>query len=196
MIDLILVKCNNREYEDETIQSILDTTDIHYHLTVYENYNKRRNLSTCWNMLIDRSDAEYIVLVNTDVILEDNWYSMLDHFDESTGAIGPITNKCGSPQTGRSKSEKTDARVPTSMLSGFFMAFPKAVWQEIGGFDERFKLYGEDSDFCKRMTDAGYLLYMDFDTHIYHHGGRTTSKEKNLDKIREQSRNLYKKKHG
>jgi hypothetical protein len=36
----------------------------------------------------------------------------------------------------------------------------RAVWQELGGFDEGFfPLWFEDVDFCRRVADRGYDLY-------------------------------------
>src|SRR5579863_10246195 len=36
----------------------------------------------------------------------------------------------------------------------------RAVWQELGGFDECFfPLWFEDVDFCRRLADRGYCLY-------------------------------------
>ena len=36
----------------------------------------------------------------------------------------------------------------------------RAVWEELGGFDERFwPLWFEDVDFCRRAIDRGYCFY-------------------------------------
>ncbi|PWU00089.1 MAG: hypothetical protein C5B51_25895 [Terriglobia bacterium] len=44
--------------------------------------------------------------------------------------------------------------------AGAFLMVRRAVWEEIGGFDERFwPLWFEDVDFCRRVQNRGYLLY-------------------------------------
>jgi len=43
---------------------------------------------------------------------------------------------------------------------GAFLMVRRAVWAELGGFDERFwPLWFEDVDFCRRLKERGYLLY-------------------------------------
>jgi GT2 family glycosyltransferase len=47
----------------------------------------------------------------------------------------------------------------------------KAVFDEMGGFDEGFFLYFEDADLCKRLNDAGYMNYYDPSFEIVHQRG-------------------------
>lgn len=41
-------------------------------------------------------------------------------------------------------------------LSGSFLMLPKTIYQEINGFDEKYFMYVEDVDFCKKIHDLGY----------------------------------------
>lgn len=41
-------------------------------------------------------------------------------------------------------------------VSGAFMAIPRGLWSRLGGFDERFFLYGEDVDLCLRASRLGW----------------------------------------
>ena len=43
-------------------------------------------------------------------------------------------------------------------ISGCFMLIPKRVLDEVGLFDERFFMYGEDLDLCLRIKRAGYRI--------------------------------------
>jgi N-acetylglucosaminyl-diphospho-decaprenol L-rhamnosyltransferase len=44
--------------------------------------------------------------------------------------------------------------------AGAFLLIRRAVWEELGGFDERFwPLWFEDVDFCRRAVDRGYSFY-------------------------------------
>jgi len=40
-------------------------------------------------------------------------------------------------------------------VAGMFMLFPRTIYEEIGGFDERYFLYYEDVDLCARLADSG-----------------------------------------
>ncbi len=42
-----------------------------------------------------------------------------------------------------------------------FMMMPRKVYDEIGSFDEKFFLYGEDVDYCYRIKEAGHkIMYL------------------------------------
>lgn len=45
------------------------------------------------------------------------------------------------------------------VLSGCFMFSRRSVLESIGGFDERFFLYMEDTDLCRRIGDVSQLLF-------------------------------------
>lgn len=42
------------------------------------------------------------------------------------------------------------------IISGCFLLVPRAVWDELGGFDERYFMYGEDADLAMRARARGY----------------------------------------
>ena len=67
---------------------------------------------------------------------------------------------------------------PTQALSGAAMMFRRRVYSEIGGFDERFFMYGEDLDFCKRALDKGWKTVYVNDARIIHFGGQSSGKRK------------------
>lgn len=48
--------------------------------------------------------------------------------------------------------------VDTSMVSGACCAMGRNAFEKLGGFDERFFLYFEDADLCRRATKAGIAL--------------------------------------
>ena len=45
---------------------------------------------------------------------------------------------------------------PVEALSGSFMLATRDVWQSLGGFDERFFMYGEDIDICMKAKSLGF----------------------------------------
>jgi len=49
--------------------------------------------------------------------------------------------------------------IPQLMLSGACLLTHREVVKKCGGFDERFRLYYEDSDWCRRLRQHGYRLY-------------------------------------
>ena len=58
--------------------------------------------------------------------------------------------------------------------AGAFLMVRRAVWEELGGFDEGFfPLWFEDVDFCRRIRDRGYRLYYVPEAVAKHTGGHS-----------------------
>jgi GT2 family glycosyltransferase len=73
--------------------------------------------------------------------------------------------------TGRSSG---CAPTPVEQPAGAFLMVRRAVWEELGGFDEAFHpLWFEDVDFCKRLASRGYLLYFAPTAVAKHTGGHS-----------------------
>lgn len=61
-------------------------------------------------------------------------------------------------------------------VSGSFMMIRKAALDRVGGFDERFFLYGEDMDICLRVADNGFKVLYYPEARAIHHHRTSTSK--------------------
>lgn len=55
------------------------------------------------------------------------------------------------------------------VLSGCFMVTRRSVLESIGGFDERYFLYMEDTDLCRRIGDVSRLLFWPYTTVTHSH---------------------------
>jgi GT2 family glycosyltransferase/serine acetyltransferase len=65
----------------------------------------------------------------------------------------------------------------TDWISGASMLVRRAVFEEIGGFDEGFFLYFEEVDFCRRARRAGWKSWTVADAPITHIGSVSTGME-------------------
>jgi hypothetical protein len=62
------------------------------------------------------------------------------------------------------------------------MLMRRRLWDEIGGFDERFGLGNyEDDDLCLRVLNSGHTLHVVYDSFIHHFGHATISILQNVD---------------
>lgn len=61
---------------------------------------------------------------------------------------------------------------PFYWLAGMCIMFNSAAYRAVGGFDERFFLYGEDYDISARLYDAGYKLAVDQNVVVCHDAQR------------------------
>lgn len=62
---------------------------------------------------------------------------------------------------------------PVECVSGSFMLLRRALFEELGGFDERFFMYGEDLDLCRRVQEAGQSVWYCADGVMLHHHGKS-----------------------
>ncbi len=63
-----------------------------------------------------------------------------------------------------------------SVVKGAFIFCSKKIVDELGGFDDRFFFYAEETDFCFRAANAGYKVIYFPGTEIIHLGGASTDK--------------------
>ncbi len=60
---------------------------------------------------------------------------------------------------------------PVAWVSGAFLCCRRSIWDEIGGFDEKFFLYYEDVDLCLRATQAGWGVWHVPEAVVEHQSG-------------------------
>jgi len=61
-------------------------------------------------------------------------------------------------------------------VSGSFMFMRKGLFDQIGGFDEQFFMYGEDLDLCRQVYEKGYEVWYNPETQIIHYKGTSSAK--------------------
>ena len=65
-------------------------------------------------------------------------------------------------------------------VSGCFQLFDAKVFTKIAGFDERYFMYMEDLDICRKVHEAGYnVLYYPLVT-VHHHSAYDSKKNPKL----------------
>lgn len=63
-------------------------------------------------------------------------------------------------------------------IAGGYFYLKREALNQIGLFDERFFLYVEDIDICKRLKDVGWRVVFNPESKIIHHWGASSSKMK------------------
>ena len=67
---------------------------------------------------------------------------------------------------------------PCEILVGAFIFTTKQIYKEIGGFDARYFMYGEDIDISYSAELAGYTNYYVGDITVLHYKGESTKRDK------------------
>lgn len=70
-----------------------------------------------------------------------------------------------------SKRFYAEDRKNLDWVSGAFLLTRRSLWQELGGLDERYFMYVEDVDYCRRVKEAGYSIDYVANVHVCHYEG-------------------------
>ncbi len=81
------------------------------------------------------------------------------------------------------------------VVPGSCFMIRKQVFDQVGGFDPNFFLYFEESDLCKRVKEKRWKIFIIPDAKVIHYWGASTPKSQKINKIFQQSRFYYFKKH-
>ncbi|MEW6416505.1 MAG: glycosyltransferase family 2 protein [Nitrospirota bacterium] len=71
----------------------------------------------------------------------------------------------------------SDKPTKQKILSGACIMTTKRILNTIGGFDETFPLYFEDTDWCLRVRKAGYYLYIVPEANIIHYYSQSAKQD-------------------
>ncbi len=87
---------------------------------------------------------------------------------------------------------------PTTVdwVSGACMIVRRRTLEEIGPMDERFFMYFEDADLCRRARDAGWLVYYLPQVEVLHYTGASSGNRPRAIWDLHKSAFLYHRKHG
>lgn len=76
---------------------------------------------------------------------------------------------------------RRDSVREVDIVVGCLMLVPTKLWRQLGGFDERFFMYGEDADLCLRARALGYRPTITPDATVMHLVGAST--KRHADKV-------------
>lgn len=136
-------------------------------------------------------DVDYCLILNNDtVIADDNFINTLvtsAETQEAIGIVAPIVYDFYSPHIIQSAGVHVNlfmgrARLITRLgelpirvdaVHGCAFLVKRKVINVIGGLDDRFYLYWEETDYCLRVQKAGYRLLIIPEASIFHKSGKT-----------------------
>lgn len=158
-----------------------------------------------YNLALSKIDAEYFVLLNSDVQVTANWIEpvlalmdkdskiaacqpkILDHNNplmfEYAGAAGGFIDKFGYPfcrgrvfnALEKDNGQFNDAR-EVFWATGACLFVRASAFKKAGGLDDDYFAHMEEIDLCWRLKNFGYTVYVQPASVIYHVGGGTLNK--------------------
>lgn len=104
-------------------------------------------------------------------------------FENTFGKLfGTLINSKSSKSYYKTEVGELDI-APAEILVGAFMLLKKSVYQKVGGFDERYFMYGEDIDLSYTLVLNGFTNYYYGKSTVIHYKGESTRKDKKYLKI-------------
>lgn len=159
-----------------------------------------------YNKAINQIDAEYTVLLNSDVEVTQDWLTApIEAMDsdqtiaaaqpkiraqrnktyfEYAGACGGFLDKYGYPYCrGRilhiveEDKGQYESTIDILWATGACLFVRTAIYKEVGGLDAGFFAHQEEIDLCWRLRSRGYRLICTPSSIVYHVGGATLNAE-------------------
>lgn len=174
-VEIIFLKYNNVEIEIPALVAILNGTEWPYVLTVYDNRDGTKNMAKLWNQLIRNSQQNYVVIIDSDTKVKPFWLTRMMEVMQAIpncGVVVPRTNHCSEGLQVRIDPERAPLRIEHGLVSGFCFLLRREAFQDmIGGFDEEFGFYGQDSEFFVRMAKKSrWDVYLQPRAYVFHYG--------------------------
>jgi glycosyltransferase involved in cell wall biosynthesis len=191
--ELIVIDNGSTDGTAAYLQGVQDTAPVP--VTIIAN-QANRGFPAAVNQGLKAARGEFLVLLNNDAVVTDAWLQHLIALTrmkpqgKPVGLAGPMSNYVSPPQLvehppyrdlqaleafARSWREKHRGQcVSVPKLSGFCLLLTRAVYDAIGGLDERFGLgMFDDDDLAVRARQAGFELALARDVFVHHFGSRS-----------------------
>ncbi len=167
------------------------------------------------NQAVAASKADWIILVNSDIIFaQDSLKNLLNSIENSAnnvGLIAPLTNNAGNGQCifmpGNSaeeilKNAERITQVPNGVTTISYradfccVAIKTSVWRELDGLSPVFgKGYYEDFDFSLRAKELGYQCAIAEDSFVYHEGSSSFKASKEQKELIKKNKRIFLSRH-
>ncbi len=214
LVSIVIPVYNQFDYTYNCIKSIIENTkDVDYEIIIGDDVStdqtahiqryvkgikvvrNRENLKFLLNCnhAAKSAKGQYILFLNNDTTVKENWLSSLVQLIESDNRIGMVGSKLIYPD-GRLQEaggiiwkdasawnygngqdpEKADFNYVRDVdyISGAAIMIRKSLWKEIGGFDELFvPAYCEDSDLAFEVRKHGYRVVYQPASVVVHYEG-------------------------
>jgi hypothetical protein len=156
------------------------------------------------NAAFARSTSQSFFVVNPDVrLLGDPFGALAGELKDGVAAVAPmvlnvngqvedsarryptVTSLVRKLLVGASGPDYPTDKGPIEVewVAGMFIGFDREAYARVGGFDERYFLYYEDVDICRRLRNHGYKVLYDPTVSIVHEARRASRTDPRLMRI-------------
>jgi len=225
-IAVVILNWNGKKFFEKFLPSLLSNSKYNTEIIVADNassddsvdylksnfptvriiqHNKNYGFAKGYNLALAQVEADYYILLNSDIEVTPNWIQPVIDLMESdvsiaacqpkirsyaepqkfeyAGAAGGFIDKYGYPFCrGRMflSIEEDDGQYDDTIeifwATGACMFVRAILFHKFGGLDEDFFAHMEEIDFCWRLKNEGYKIMYCPTSVVYHIGGGTLPK--------------------
>ncbi len=173
-ISVIITDFLQPEFTKICISSLNQTTFKDKEILVRDNSKNNIGLAASSNLLAKQAKGEYLFFLNNDTkVKRDIFEHLLKSPYDVSGCtmfdyIGKkrLSSRVSLDRFGCPAAETGPMFYPDGAIF-----IKRSVFEEVGGFDERLFLYGEDRDLCWRVLLAGFSVGSATSAIFYHNSG-------------------------
>lgn len=178
MISVVVIDYKSPLFTERCIKSLEKTTYKDKEIILIDNTFNNIGLAAAQNLGATRAKGEYLFFLNNDTLVKEDIFErllesdadivgckMYDYCGQRELASGISVDKFGCPAGDTGAIFYPDGAI--------FMK-KKTFW-DIGGFDEKLFLYGEDRDLCWRAWLAGYNIDINNRAIFFHNSSCVTN---------------------
>lgn len=209
--DIIIIVHDQLPYIKSCIDSILKTTE-NYNLHIWDNNSKAdtakylQDLDSNYfnihvtrsfdnmgfikpnNRLVQEGSAEYIILLNSDVIVFNGWDKSMTGFLQNNSDVVQIGHQGGLLDE-KGLGGRIGFGYEIDYVCGWCSCISRKTYQEYGLFDPKLQFaYAEDSELSIRLQESGKKIYALHNVLAHHYQNKTISevfeKEKDIDLVK------------
>ena len=226
-VAVVILNYNGKKFLEEFLPNVIENTNGEWAEIVVadnastddsvafmqENYPDIRLIINCfnggfatgYNLALRQIEAEYFVLLNSDIEVTPHWIEpiielmdadpaiaacqpkILSYYEknkfEYAGAAGGFIDQYGYPfcrgrlfqHLEEDQGQYDDVR-EVFWATGACLFVRASLYLEHGGLDDSFFAHMEEIDFCWRMKNQGYKIFCCPQSKVYHIGGGTLPK--------------------
>lgn len=170
-ISVLITDYKQPEYTKACIKSVRMASFKDLEILTRDNTNNNIGLAASSNILAKKAKGEYFFFLNNDTIVKHNIFESL---------LKSKADIVGCRMFDYAGKEELDADLsldkfgfPAGRTGPMFypdgaIFIKRSIFEELGGFDEKLFLYGEDRDLCWRCWLAGYRVDISPSAVFYH----------------------------
>jgi len=141
--------------------------------------SENEGMGTSNNKGIDKSNTQFVFIINPDTVFKND--TIKNIFDEAKlindfAIISPINTDPNHPNYKPSDKIFSKNIIEADSVDGFAMLINKQKFEKNNFFDERFFLFLENDDLCKRTKMLGNKIYVIKNAFIDHKGFSSSTK--------------------